>query len=499
MNESGQRKRMVDDLHGTCLGGDPEFVIDGAMINRFVDSPFSFWCDHHVPEDEQDPPDPFLDHLREAGRQLKTRVIEQTFPHAVRVRSVSDEDRFRETLEQMVAGAQAIDGARLFFLPGAVAARPDLLVRCDDDPSFLGDYHYRVRQIKSAVKLHAHHRMQAMFENHVLGRVQGHTAQDAHVINRDGRRIPVPHDDEALQQVLQRMKNVAVDGHKVEPVYGAGRWPWASYTDKQVTRLRDVSLLPGVGAGLRDALAAEGLKRLEDVAGAKMTDLGQVKGVRPEMAEKMQRAARSMVAGDPIVFAPARLPRASTEIFLDFEGTSNQVYDGVSMDLDYMIGVLVRQGGREEFLPFLARSPEEEGAMFHRFCDWLKTREDFVLYHWHDHEPGRLRRLIERYPMGDEMSCLIMPRLYDLFTTTTRSTVFPVPGNSIKKIAGYIDPSLWSEDDVTGSSSIALYFDYLRDPVARRRNLDRIVEYNKADCMALRAVKDWLVENAHDS
>lgn len=91
---------------------------------------------------------------------------------------------------------------------------------------------------------------------------------------------------------------------------------------------------------------------------------------------------------------------------------------------------------------------------------------------------------------------LVAP-LHDLFLTTTRCSAFPTPGNSTKKIAGYLDPSLWIQNDLTGSSSIALYFEYLRDPVIhQQKNLDRLVEYNKADCMALRTVKDWLARNA---
>lgn len=491
-DESGDR---VDHFYTRSLTGSLEFVIDGRMVNRYVDSPFSLWCDLHAPAERMDPPDAFLEFLRTSGRDLEAKVVAREFPGAVRMTGDSAEDRFRATLEQMAKGTKAIHRPQLFFLAEGLSARPQLIVRSDDAPSHFGPFYYQVVKIKSALKAHAHHRMQLMFENHVLGLVQGFTPASGQMVNREGRRLTVVQDDDALQSVLEEIRRVA-RGEAVEPVYGGGRWPWSSFTDDRVSKRQDVSLLPGVGTELRKRLAANGFKSIEEVRSADLEVLAQHGNIPLGLAVSLQRAAEAIVTREPMVFAPARLPEAATEVFLDLEGTSNQVYDGDVVDMDYLIGALVRKDGQETHHSFLARGLDEEPVMFSRFYDWARTLEDPVIYHWHDYEPHRLRRMIREHGGGPQAERTILDPLHDLFVTTTRSTVFPTPGNSIKKIAGFIDGSLWGEDDVTGSSSIALYFGFLDDPVRRRDDLERVVAYNKADCIALRTVKDWLQEHA---
>jgi hypothetical protein len=71
----------------------------------------------------------------------------------------------------MLAGARAIHKPQLWLLPEELYRRADLLVQCDDHPSDLGTYHYRVKEIKRSPILQSYHECQAALYNRILGHI----------------------------------------------------------------------------------------------------------------------------------------------------------------------------------------------------------------------------------------------------------------------------------------------------------------------------------------
>jgi predicted RecB family nuclease len=61
----------------------------------------------------------------------------------------------------------------------------------------------------------------------------------------------------------------------------------------------------------------------------------------------------------------------------------------------------------------------------------------------------------------------------------------------LKQIAPYLGFK-WRQKDVSATESIAMYFDYVKDPIGNETNLQKIIDYNEDDCVATRVIKDWL-------
>ena len=68
---------------------------------------------------------------------------------------------------------------------------------------------------------------------------------------------------------------------------------------------------------------------------------------------------------------------------------------------------------------------------------------------------------------------------------------FATIGTGLKKIAPYLGFT-WRQDDVNATESIRMYFDYVKDPILNKINLQKITDYNEDDCIATRVIKDWL-------
>lgn len=467
--------------------------IDASSIARFAESPFAEWCDAHASPLLRDPPDAFLQLLFEQGREHESRVIAQRHPDARALAYDTPEDGFLQVLAAMTRGDPAIRGAPLFLDSEGLKGRADLLERRDDAPSVFGSYHYVVTEIKLAKNLKDHHRLQAAFYNRMIGQIQGYTPATVTLINRDNEKSVFAYDEPEILAMIRAVRAIR-EGHKPDAVFGEGIWPWRSLTDSVAREARDVSMVSGVGGARRSLLAAAGFARVDDLAGASLGALATLKGVGEKSALRLKTNAEALVRGRHIRTGRVSFPIVDTEIFVDLEGTSAQALEDGIVEMDYLIGVLVRRGGREEYKAFVARSRDDEASMWREFLSWLSSQSNFVLYHWHHYEKTHFEKLAKRHGIAPDLRALLFDHLRDLFKDATSSFAFPVSRTSIKAIAPYAGFS-WRHKDVSAMGSIALYFEFLAGGVGSEEKLQKVLDYNEDDCIAMRVVKDWLVAN----
>lgn len=241
-----------------------------------------------------------------------------------------------------------------------------------------------------------------------------------------------------------------------------------------------------------------GLRTVDELAQTDPAHLTAIKGIGKKSATDFHTRARAIVQGHHIRTGSVAFPTVGTEIFLDLEGTGAQQATDELVEMDYLIGVLVRQAGREEYKAFVAHAPDKEGAMFHEFVDWLALQDDCQIYHWHHYEATHIRKLAERHGVRPEMHARLFGRMRDLYKDATSTFAFPTPNHSIKSIAPYVGFQ-WRHKDVSAMESIVLYFDYVKNPSANAAKVQKVLDYNEDDCVAMWVVKDWLVANGTNS
>ena len=67
--------------------------------------------------------------------------------------------------------------------------------------------------------------------------------------------------------------------------------------------------------------------------------------------------------------------------------------------------------------------------------------------------------------------------------------IVPTYSNSIKVVAPWLGFK-WRQDDVTGTNSMTLYYDYLKTKDSKL--LQKILDYNEDDVLAMKVVREWL-------
>lgn len=469
-------------------------LITASDVYTYVQSPFALWCNYFGPQDARDPEDEFHRLLKERGQDHEKAVVSKRYPHARPLRYKTEEEGFELVLRALAEGTSALHGGPLLLLPEGLRGRFDLLERVDSGPSVFGDFHYVVKEIKLARNIQDHHRLQAAFYNHILGKVQGLVPPRFTVVNGDGQETGFDYHEAEMLHVLSEVRKVLSGERRPPAIHGAGIWPWESYTDKVAEDAGDVSLVGGAGPSVREKLSAVGLTTVPELAKADPSLISSIKGIGQKTALKFITSARAIHTGTHIRTGPVNLPRNAHELFVDLEGTGELTPGGGSEPIDYLIGVLHRSDGKEEYRPFVARTTDGEGAMFESFTAWLSTLKDYQIYHWHHYEPTHLRKLAGRHRMDPGRYQRLFGGMRDLFKEATQAFAFPTYSASIKSIAPYVG-FRWRHEGVNAMESVAYYFDYLADPEKNAGKLELVLDYNEDDCRAMRVVKDWLVKN----
>lgn len=481
----------IDKLCRRCLSSGVSDRVTARTIYNYLVSPFIVYCNEFVSEDKKDPPSQYQDLLFEQGRRHEDQVIKKAYPNARKLEYKTPEEGFKMILGEMNKGIAAISGGPVFYLPEGLRGVLDVIERRDTKPSIFGNYHYVVREIKLAKNIENHHIMQGAFYNYLLGKIQGYTPPSFCIINRDHEEIEKEYDESELLEILQEIRRI-LGGKEVYPTYGACEWPWKTFNNEEAIRRRDVSLVGGVGPSFKQKLIDVGIRTPENLAQAKYEDLVKIKGIGHKTANKFSSNAKALVSKKCICLGICEFPVKKTEIFLDLEGTGEQLGDEELIAMDYLIGVLVRKKGGEEYTHFLADGLNKEKEMFDQFIRWLQKQEDYIIYHWHNYERFHLERLAERYKLPEKTQKSIFGNMRDLYKDAVSCFAFPTYGNGLKQVASYMGYQ-WKHQDVDALESIALYFQYVNDPKENKPKIRKVIDYNEDDCRATMLVKDWLV------
>lgn len=480
----------IDEIYKRYLLPVAEDRITARIIYSYCISPFMVHCKKFGPEDKKDALTQYQELLFDQGKGHETQVIETSYPEAEKLEYETLEEGFRMLLEGMNEGVRVLCGLPAFYLPEGLRGIFDVLERRDTALSIFGPYHYVVKEIKLAKNIRKHHTYQAAFYNYILGKIQEYTPPVFYMINRDYEESEVDYDEAELLGMLEDIREI-LGGKEVNPTYGACEWPWETYNNEEAIKRRDISLVGGVGPSSKQRLVEAGICTIDDLARARVEDLVKIKRIGDKTARKFSLSSSALISENHICIGTCEFSEKQTEIFLDLEGTGEQVGDEELIAMDYLIGVLTRKDKKEEYMPFIAHALDEEGEMFYQFVKWLLKQDDFIIYHWHHYERVHLERLAKRYGLQDKIWNVIVGNMRDLYKDAVSCFAFPTYGNGLKEVANYMGYR-WKHPDVNALESIALYFQYVEDPDKNKDKMQKVIDYNEDDCRATLLVKGWL-------
>jgi len=389
---------------------------------------------------------------------------------------LNPKEGFSKTLDLMKKGVELIYQGVLFHED--YIGRPDLLEKREGKSNF-GDHYYVAIDIKSGKRLKVEYKTQMVFYSWLLEKIQGVLPETAYVINSEKVMLEfeIANEMERFIENLDKVRNI-VDGNLPEPCYNGGcsECVWREVCVPLMVKKGEISLLPGLGKVVKKRLTNAGLTSIKDIAECKEEEVNEVK-----MA-KFIRQAKSIVEDRVIVIREPNLYQPKVEIFFDIEGETE-------LGIDYLYGLLVREGGKEQFFPIWADKPEDEEQMWNEFMEFMSKIKDFRMYHYTSYEVSSLKKLKEKYGCDEQLFDRIKDSCVDLHRVLLKTAVMPLHSYSIKDVAKYIG-FRWREKNACGSQSLFWYFLWL--DTGEEKWKQTIIDYNEDDVRATKILKDWL-------
>jgi predicted RecB family nuclease len=266
-----------------------------------------------------------------------------------------------------------------------------------------------------------------------------------------------------------------------------------------------LTLVAWLGGNQASRLTAAGIGTLAELAvaapGTEVPRMTQSTFERLREQASLQHAARTTGRHSYRLLEPEPkrgfelLPKPSPgDVFFDIEGDPFWAPD---RGLEYLFGVLWREGGGTRFRAFWAHDRQSEKRAFEELVDFLheRLRADPAMhvYHYAAYEPVVLKRLMGLYGTREEEVDDLLRRevLVDLFAVVRQTLRASYPTYSLKDIERfYLDGR---EAEITGGGDSVVQYEQWRE-TGDDALLEAIRAYNEEDCLSTLLLRDWLLE-----
>lgn len=175
------------------------------------------------------------------------------------------------------------------------------------------------------------------------------------------------------------------------------------------------------------------------------------------------------------------IPESPVELYFDIEGIPDQGFQ-------YLIGLVVKDGHQLLEHSFWADSPYEEELIFNRFFREVARYGDAPIFHYGSYEPKALLQVQKTYGLDVKP---FADRLINVNASIFGKMYFPSRSNGLKDL-GAVVGATWDSPDASGLQS--LVWRYCWEDTGSEEVKQRLVEYNRNDCHALRLLTSELRE-----
>jgi hypothetical protein len=168
-------------------------------------------------------------------------------------------------------------------------------------------------------------------------------------------------------------------------------------------------------------------------------------------------------------------------VYLDVEGNPEEGFD-------YLVGLLVVEGGHEQRYSFWADTRDQEDEIFEQFLAVVNRYDDYLAFAYGAYEQAFLKRMRKRAKKKGPVD-RVLKSLVNVLSLVYAHFYFPTYSNGLKEVGACLGCS-WSVPDASGTQSIVwrTRWEATRD----ERWKQELTMYNLDDCAALRRVTEFV-------
>ncbi|MCI0458922.1 MAG: IS66 family transposase [Gemmataceae bacterium] len=353
-------------------------------------------------------------------------------------------------------------------------------------PSKLGDFHY-VPVLFSEGR-HLRKQQRALLDVYGLlrARLQGRTPGSGiiwHGKECRATRVRLSPDPRKAERLLDELRQL--QGAQAPPrLVLNDHCPVCAFRQRchqQAVQEDNLSLLRGMKQKEVQAYARKGILTVTQLA---HTFRPRRKGKRaPPRGNRHSHARQALAVRDKkvYVFGTPPLSAHPVRVYFDVEGNSEEGFD-------YLVGLIVVEGAKEERYSFWADSREHEEEIFEQFLAVLDRYNDFVVLCYGSYERTFLKRMKKR-ARSKKVVDRVLKSLVNVLSLVYAHFYFPTYSNGLKDVGACLGCS-WTDPDASGIQSLVWRRRW--EVTGEDQWKQKLTTYNLEDCAALRRVTEFI-------
>ncbi len=274
---------------------------------------------------------------------------------------------------------------------------------------------------------------------------------------------------------------------------------WQKFCDQEAKDNGYLTDIDGIGSKTAILLKKNGLIDTKDLAYIDEKKLEKkfsiVNTKTYEKLSHLKKQAKSYISGEPISINKNHdlkqlvLKKNSGFFIFDIESNPDEKHD-------FLYGFLELNNLFDEiednfYKPILQLKNNNKETQ-EKIMRKIFSKKDYPILHYGETEKIAIYYLAKKLKYDTQEIELIKTRFIDLHTLVRNSWILPIKNYTLKKVANFTGFE-WTQKNVSGSK--ALYW-WLQYQITKQDVfLNKIIKYNKDDCLATHHIAKWLILN----
>ena len=256
---------------------------------------------------------------------------------------------------------------------------------------------------------------------------------------------------------------------------------------QEAKETNDLSLLSGMSEKERSRHRSKGIFTVTQLSYTFRPRRTPKRAKNPVKPHHFALQALAIRENTVYIHGTPELPECKSRVYLDIEGLPDRGFY-------YLIGALIVTEERETFHSFWADTESDQAAIFLQFAEAISQLPDLRVFHFGDYDAAAMKRVAAGLPDGAQQQFdAILQRSVNVLSLIYPHVYFPTFSNSLKDLGRHLGCD-WPESGATGLESIIWRNEWERG--VSRDLKTGLVDYNRTDCLALRKLTEFIVQNA---
>ena len=392
----------------------------------------------------------------------------------------------------------------------ALASNPPLIQKVNGVSKW-GSFAYQPIITRQGHKLTREHKLTLSLNAYLLEKLQENKVNKAIAISLNNQNFNIEYmkvTPNLISQLLESIERLRKDLQSYEPPsLSLNKRKCSICSWKNLCHTKSISIghlneVSGIGPKRITMLGEIGIKNIKDLANSNAIELNN------KLPEPNNKIAKELIT-QARVQVNNRKEKLNSEITLSELKDSKGIflYD-IEADPDdkheFLHGFVklnqINSGewnlNKASYQPLLTFEKNNEYLLWERIKRKLENYPDWPILHYGETESISLYKLAKRNNSKDSELISIRNRCIDIHSILRRSWVLPINNYGLKSVANYIGFK-WEQENIDGAKALLWWRQWKnskRSSKVYSNNLNKILQYNKDDCLATWAIASWLLK-----